>query len=149
MSTTDTLTDQPETTRPDPTTQTAANPATPEHSGPDRPMIDVAPARKATGPGRIGVAFAIAASVGVGALVWAVIAGPTDTSVDASTHDRVEANRTGTLRDLSTQPTSSYDRVEANRTGTLRDLSTQPTSSYDRVEANRAATLRDLSTQPT
>ena len=104
MRTADTLTDQPETTRPDPTTQTATNPATPEHSVPDRPTIDDDPARESTRPGRIGVAFAIAAAVGVGALVWAVITDTSDTSVDTSTYDRVEANRVDTLRDLATQP---------------------------------------------
>ena len=133
MPTNDTLTKQPETTHPDPRAETKAIPDSPGSSRPQRPIDD--------SPARAGVAFAIAAAVGVGALVWAVIAGPTDTAVDPSTHDRVEQNRANTLRDLATQPTGSHDRVELNRANTLRDLATQPTGSHDRVELNRTNTL--------
>ena len=103
MPTTDILTKQPDTTRPDPKT-TTTNPGTPGNSQTQRPGIDDAPARNESSPARVGVAFAIAAAIAVGALVWAVIAIPTDTSVDTSTYDRVEANRAATLRDLTTQP---------------------------------------------
>jgi hypothetical protein len=142
MNTTDTLTEQPDTIHADPRTESTTIPDTSRNWQPQQPRIDVA-------PGRAGVAFAIAAAIGVGALVWAVIAGPTDTAQPTSSYDRVEQNRANTLRDLTAQPTSSYDRVEQNRANTLRDLTAQPTSSYDRVEQNRANTLRDLTAQPT
>jgi hypothetical protein len=136
MPTTDTPTNQPDRTA------TTTIPRTPGSTQLQRPAIDLAPAR-------VGVAFAVAAAVGVGALVWAVIAGPTDTSVGTSTHDRVEQTRADTLRDLATPPTDPHDRVEQTRADTLRDLATQPTDPHDRVEQTRADTLRDLATQPT
>ena len=118
MSTTDTLTKQPDTTRPDPTTQTATNPATPGNPRPQRPRLDDAPAR-------VGIAFAIAAVIAVGALVWGVITGPTDASRSDGSYDRVELIRAATLRDLATRSDGSYDRVELIRAATLRDLATQ------------------------
>ena len=141
---TDTSAKQPDTNKTDPGTGSNTGVRTPETSQPQSPTNDDAAVRKATSPGRVGTVFVIAAALAVGALVWAVIAGPSDTSVDTSTYDRVEANRVAVLRDLAVQPSGSYDRVEANRVAVLRDLAVQPSGSYDRVEANRVAVLRDL-----
>ena len=126
MSTTDTRTTQPDTTGPDPRTETTNIPGATGESRPRRARTDDAPAHKVTSPTRIGAAFALAATIAVGALVWAVFAGPDGTSVDPSTHDRVESNRVGAWRDLAAEPGSSYDRVESNRVGTLRDIATRP-----------------------
>ena len=96
MPTTDTLTKQPDTTHPDPRTETTTIPDSPENPRPQQSTTDGAPAR-------FGVAFAIAAAIGVGALAWAVIASPTDTAQPTSSYDRVEQNRANTLRDLTAQ----------------------------------------------
>ena len=45
MPTTDTLTKQPDTTRPDPRTETTTIPATPGNPRPQRPRLDDAPGR--------------------------------------------------------------------------------------------------------